>query len=44
MKPVINAFGMISHWIPDEKETIEKPKEIKKEISKVIKPARKGVK
>lgn len=41
MKPVINAFGMISHWIPDE--PIEVKKEIKNDI-KQVSPKRKGVK
>lgn len=42
MKPVINAFGMISHWIPDEPiEEIKKDTEV---VKKVVKPAKKGVK
>lgn len=42
MKPVLDAFGMISHWIPNEPiEMIE----IKDEPKPVVKPARrKGVK
>lgn len=44
MKPVLDAFGMISHWIPDEPIEITKI-EIKDEPKQVVKPARrKGVK
>lgn len=48
MKPVLNAFGMISHWIPNEPIEIKKDTEVAEKVvkpaKKVVKPAKKGVK
>lgn len=41
MKPVINAFGMISHWIPNESIEIKNNEQKK---SSERKPSKKGVK
>lgn len=41
MKPVLNAFGMISHWVPNEPIEIKKDTEV---VKKVVKPVKKGVK